>query len=243
MLQNLAPSFSHKLNKSLKDSLSRADFMPGSVCFFMFNHRDKEVFCHFNTEYFESQNVTFERKLSFTQFLKKIHNEDFRQFLTHQRRIIQNYDVWLQKGKHDLKIVQEVRLKVSEQKSIRLLIQQKTISHQTNKLEWSIGSCTDISHIKDDGELSMVVFSSQGERLAFEKVTGSSNKELLTEREIDVLKLLAKGYKSKDINQILHISLHTVRTHRRNILKKTNLKSTTQLLNFATKSGILKPDY
>ena len=43
----------------------------------------------------------------------------------------------------------------------------------------------------------------------------------LTKRELEIIKLIAAGFRDKEIAEYLFISFHTVRTHRKNILKKT----------------------
>lgn len=55
---------------------------------------------------------------------------------------------------------------------------------------------------------------------------------LLTGREMEISELLAKDLTSKEIASSLGISIHTVNTHRKNILTKTNLKSTYQLRSY-----------
>ena len=64
--------------------------------------------------------------------------------------------------------------------------------------------------------------------------TNCSRKKLLkdiSERERDIIKLLAKKHSSKSIGESLCISSKTVDTHRRNILKKLKLKSTGELIH------------
>jgi len=51
----------------------------------------------------------------------------------------------------------------------------------------------------------------------------------LTDREIEIIKLLLEGKSSKEIGEKLFISKHTVDTHRRNILEKVDAKSTSEL--------------
>ena len=51
----------------------------------------------------------------------------------------------------------------------------------------------------------------------------------LTDREIEIIKLLLEGKSSKEIGEKLFISKHTVDTHRRNILEKTGTKTTAEL--------------
>ena len=48
---------------------------------------------------------------------------------------------------------------------------------------------------------------------------------MLTNREKEVLKLLAKGYTNPEIAQMLYISPHTVKAHVAAILKKLNVKN------------------
>ncbi len=57
--------------------------------------------------------------------------------------------------------------------------------------------------------------------------------------ELKVLELMANGEKSKDIARQLHISPHTVDTHRRNMLRKTQCSNTQDLIRFAYLSGSL----
>lgn len=61
---------------------------------------------------------------------------------------------------------------------------------------------------------------------------GNENADL-SDRELDVLVLVAKGYSSKAIADELHISIHTVNSHRKNITHKTGIKSVAGLAVYA----------
>ena len=61
---------------------------------------------------------------------------------------------------------------------------------------------------------------------------------LLSQRELEVMGLIADGLTSKDISEKLYLSLHTINTHRKNIFKKLNVKSSSELVNYAFKIGI-----
>jgi DNA-binding NarL/FixJ family response regulator len=65
------------------------------------------------------------------------------------------------------------------------------------------------------------------------------NKMKLTEREIEILRLLAKGNSSADIAESLHLSTHTVNTHRKNILRKLDMSSTVELVRFVHDNKLL----
>lgn len=62
---------------------------------------------------------------------------------------------------------------------------------------------------------------------------------LITEREIEIVRLLSKGYNSKEIGDLLFISEHTVNTHRRNMVRKLDLRNSYQLIVWAFKERIL----
>lgn len=57
----------------------------------------------------------------------------------------------------------------------------------------------------------------------------------LTDREIEIIKLLLEGKSSQKISEILFISKHTVDTHRRNLLEKTGAESTKALIAYINK--------
>ena len=66
---------------------------------------------------------------------------------------------------------------------------------------------------------------------------GGSLKEVLTHREREVLKLLTDGKTSKEIADMLYISLRTVQNHRANIMRKLNFKRTADLVKYALQKG------
>lgn len=57
--------------------------------------------------------------------------------------------------------------------------------------------------------------------------------EILTIREREVLKLLAEGKRTEEIAAVLHISPHTVRRHRYNIMEKLDINNLADLLKYA----------
>jgi Response regulator containing a CheY-like receiver domain and an HTH DNA-binding domain len=63
----------------------------------------------------------------------------------------------------------------------------------------------------------------------------------LTEREKEVLLLIAEGLSNKEIADELHISVKTVKTHVSNLLMKCELEDRTQLAVYAHRKGLVKP--
>lgn len=64
--------------------------------------------------------------------------------------------------------------------------------------------------------------------------------EILTEREIEVITLIALEYSGKEISEFLFISSNTVETHRKNIMKKLKAKNTISLVKYAMKNKLIK---
>jgi DNA-binding NarL/FixJ family response regulator len=62
----------------------------------------------------------------------------------------------------------------------------------------------------------------------------------LTKRETDVLILIAKGLMNKEIAERLNISIHTVISHRKNISRKTNIKSVAGLAMYALMNNLVE---
>jgi DNA-binding NarL/FixJ family response regulator len=63
--------------------------------------------------------------------------------------------------------------------------------------------------------------------------------ELLTTREREILQLLGEGRSNKEVANILQLSLHTVETHRGNILQKLNLHTGAELILYAIRKGVV----
>jgi len=61
----------------------------------------------------------------------------------------------------------------------------------------------------------------------------------LSKREKEILALISQGYTSISISKALYISKHTVETHRKNILRKLNFNSSTELVKFAVQQGLV----
>lgn len=68
--------------------------------------------------------------------------------------------------------------------------------------------------------------------------SGRPDLNVLSRRELDIVKLIKEGLSSREIALQLDISLKTVEVHRYNILKKLNLKNTAALVNFINAHGL-----
>ena len=62
----------------------------------------------------------------------------------------------------------------------------------------------------------------------------------LTKREIEIIKLLSEEHDSGEVADLLFISRNTVDTHRKNIMKKINVKSVVGIVRYAFKYGLVE---
>jgi two-component system response regulator NreC len=64
----------------------------------------------------------------------------------------------------------------------------------------------------------------------------------LSEREREVLRLLALGYTNQEIAKMLYISVRTAETHRAHIMQKLQISTRAELVRYALAQGLLEPD-
>ena len=65
----------------------------------------------------------------------------------------------------------------------------------------------------------------------------------ISEREMEIIKLIAEGYSNKEVADKLFLSTHTVTTHRKNIMNKLGLNNTAGLVLFAVRENLVSPNH
>ena len=70
---------------------------------------------------------------------------------------------------------------------------------------------------------------------------GTAAADILTPRELEILKLIAEACTSKQIAEMLVISVKTVERHRANILEKLGMRDRVELTRYAIKRGLVEP--
>ena len=64
--------------------------------------------------------------------------------------------------------------------------------------------------------------------------------DLLTSREREVLQMIAEGKTNKEVATTLNLSVYTVDAHRGRVMEKLNLHSTSELVRFALRHGLVE---
>jgi two-component system, NarL family, response regulator NreC len=72
-----------------------------------------------------------------------------------------------------------------------------------------------------------------------QRTGGEDSYDLLSPREREVLQLVAEGKSSKDIANLLNLSVYTVETHRARVMQKLNLRGIPELILYAVRKGII----
>ncbi|MDQ3048526.1 MAG: response regulator transcription factor [Bacteroidota bacterium] len=65
----------------------------------------------------------------------------------------------------------------------------------------------------------------------------------ISEREMEIIKLIAEGYSNKEVADKLFLSTHTVTTHRKNIMNKLGVNNTAGLVLFAVRENLISPNH
>lgn len=101
----------------------------------------------------------------------------------------------------------------------------------------------DISFMKVNQIHSRVLGPKESERLYFEKLQELSSKRYeagpFSKRETQILALMAQGLKSQEIADHVNLSIHTIYNHRKNMMWKTGLKNTAELIRYGLENGLL----
>jgi DNA-binding CsgD family transcriptional regulator len=104
-------------------------------------------------------------------------------------------------------------------------------------------TCTNIDHIKKDNCIYYNIMKKNEDGVYQVMLEGNEDNTLielgLSPRELQIINLISLGNSNKQIADQLNISLHTVQTHRKNVMKKTKCSGTAELTNFAFARGLL----
>ena len=132
------------------------------------------------------------------------------------------------------KLQNEYRILNSNNTYIRIIEQFKPLELDTKGNFWLALSIMDISPNQDnyEGIRSQIINVTTGK---FEAITAKEAHPLndLSKREIEILSHIKEGFLSKEISSKLAISVHTVNTHRQNILKKLGANNSFEAIEFA----------
>lgn len=139
------------------------------------------------------------------------------------------------------KVRYDLRMRKANGEYIRVLQQSTPLQHnETGVMLRSFVVHTDISHLKQSGNPVLSFIGLDGEPSFIDvdlKKKLTPTREQLTPREKEVLRGMLSGQPSREIALQLNISKQTVEKHRKNMLKKTGIKSSAEMIVRAIKEG------
>lgn len=100
----------------------------------------------------------------------------------------------------------------------------------------------EIADIKTDDTIVLTIFkysSKQGYQKVFTREYGKSKPTVLTQREMEIIRLCHRGFSSKMIAEKLNLSIHTVKNHKRHCMEKTMTHNITELIHCCFKNNWL----
>lgn len=101
----------------------------------------------------------------------------------------------------------------------------------------------DVTTLKADDNINITVSLKEEDNCFkpfYSRVFSPQNTFSFSDRELEILELIAQGKTSEDISKILSISKHTVITHRRNMLDKSKVKNSSELILLAYRQNMIK---
>jgi DNA-binding CsgD family transcriptional regulator len=170
-----------------------------------------------------------EDQFSLAYLVENFHPDDLPHFLRFESTLVPFLASLPVEKLTKYKVRYDFRIKDVKGNYKRLLHQLMTLQCDTDgAVIRTFGVYTDITHLKTETDMRLNVIGMGGEPSFFdiqEDCSYATQESPLSDREIEVLSLVAEGMNSKEIAETLDISKHTVDNHRKNILEKTGADS------------------
>jgi DNA-binding CsgD family transcriptional regulator len=143
-------------------------------------------------------------------------------------------------ARRDYKMYCDYRIIGGDGQSVRVLEQQSVLESDVRGNVWLALSALDLSPYGDtETPVRCRMVNSRTRDLYLFPPPGSKEKDLLTMREKEILSLISKGLISREIADLLYISVNTVNTHRQRIIERLDVSSTSEAIRYAMELGIL----
>lgn len=239
----ITTSYSYsKLDKIVKQV---ADFFaPGKFYYYVFNFATNEMdFVHPN---FEKMFGIPLDQYSMDTLLSLYHPDDLDMMWKKENLASDFYFNFLEpQDIINYKCVYTNRMKGADGKYFTILHQAKAINmSQDGKIARVLGVHADITYLKPtlDSKVSFIsdnkpsYYSLDPNKLVLEQF---KKEGLYTNRELEIISLLAAGKSADEIAVALFLSVHTIKSHKKNILNKSNAANTTQLVAECIRNGII----
>ncbi|RQO40217.1 LuxR family transcriptional regulator [Chryseobacterium sp. KBW03] len=159
------------------------------------------------------------------EMLKKIHPDDQLKKYIHELRFFKLLDAMEMEQRAEYSVVSKIRMK-DKNEEYRWVKHRMFYVYSPYNSRLRLALCLyNISLATSTVPDFMIINTVKGEVVVKDKL---DYKNILSPRELEVLKFVGEGYASKEIADRLSISINTVSRHRQNILEKLKVKNSTQ---------------
>lgn len=233
---SIAPNFELEVYKKMLDV-----FHPGDFYYYIVNIASVQM------EYVNDKvtNVIGICPKDFTveYIFDKIHPEDKNRFVAYEQKVTEFFNTLPAEKVMKYKVSYDYRLRCADGSYKWILMQTVTLqADETGAVIRVLGVQTDITHLKTDNKPSGLSFLGLEGEPSYHNVAINSSvllprKPLFSKREKEVLQLVLAGKSTAEIADILFISVHTINTHRKNILSKSGCTSLVELGSKSVREG------
>jgi DNA-binding CsgD family transcriptional regulator len=173
---------------------------------------------------------------------------DFIQIHNADKEIVTKFDNYiLQRLKYEKEIFInphlyniDFRLKKRNGKTIKVLRNSGLYPNDNQKSEYIFFHLyTDITLHKKSNVVCFSVKDDKGNNIELPDIENVLKTLRLSEKEKQIMQYISENMTSNEIAQQMSLSKHTIDAHRRTLIKKTGLKSTSEIIEIARKQGIL----
>lgn len=214
-------------------------FQVGDYCYFIFSPPEMQM--EYTNDSITKLLGYSKEEFNLEKFLEVIHPDDLETYLNFEATITEFWKnlspekVFKYKTRYDFRI----RCKDGQ---IKRLLQQVAVlqSDEEGAVLRTFVIFTDISDLKKSNKMILSIMGLEGEPSYVDIKPVQKlvpHKSILTKKETEILQLLFEGQNSAEIADTLCISRHTVNSHRKNILRKTNTNSLLQLIKLGLEKG------
>lgn len=232
-----------------KDALKIIDqvahfFSAGSYYYYIFNFSKLEI--EFVSDSVEENLGISPKNFNLNSMLSQYHPEDLKK-LEEKENAASDF-LFKKLSPEDIpfyKVVYVMRLKAKNGEYKKFLHQAKAINvTKDGKIQQVLGVHTDITYLNSpvDHKVSFIgdgrpsYYSLEPSNMVYEEIEEGS---LFTKQEINIIEFISSGKSSAEIAQSLHISIETIKTHRKNILSKSGATNAAQLVANCIRDGII----
>ncbi len=226
------------------EELAGSIFSSGPTYFFIIDFSDRSI-SHVSQSMKEIHGIDLSN-VTLDEILSLIHPDDMEHVAKSESLcsyyLGENQLLWQKSTFY--KLSYSFRFKVADG-SYRLFLHQSlnlSVDH-LGRTAKSLNIHTDISHLTKENDYSISFIGLKGEpsyfNLKYDFVRHEEHQYYFSNREVEIISLLAEGLSSVEIANKLHISNETVRNHRKNILEKADCKNMVQLVRKMTLIGLI----